>query len=111
METALTVRARNRERMDRLLETHDFVLSTSIPFTAPTVQQWIDNWKDGGSFAPYYTSETFMFNWLQLPAISVPVGFHDGMQIVGLPDSEPRMIQVAHAFMQKFGQQLRPTVS
>lgn len=115
MEEALKVRGRNRAKMDALLESHDFILSTTIPFTAPTVQQWSDNWKDGVSFAPFYTSETWMFNWLQLPAISLPIGLYKGMpiglQLVGKPDSEPRMFAAAAAFMAKFPQNARPPVS
>ena len=115
MEVAFRVRGRNRAIMDALLEEHDFILSTTIPFTAPSVQQWSDNWKDGVSFAPFYTSETFMFNWLQLPAISLPIGLYKGMpiglQIVGKPDSEPRMFAAAAAFMAKFPQSARPRIS
>jgi aspartyl-tRNA(Asn)/glutamyl-tRNA(Gln) amidotransferase subunit A len=115
MEAAMQVRARNRAKLDALFETHDFILSTTIPFTAPTVQQWSDDWKDGVSFAPTYTSETFMFNWLQVPAISIPIGLYKGMpiglQIVGRPDSEPRMFAAAAAFMAKFPQSARPTIS
>ncbi len=115
MEAAFKVRGRNRAIMDALLEDHDFILSTTIPFTAPTVQQWSDNWKDGVSFAPFYTSETFMFNWLQLPAISLPIGLYEGMpiglQIVGKPDSEPRMLAAAAAFMAEFPQRARPRIS
>lgn len=115
MEAAMKARGRNRAKLDTLFETHDFILSTTIPFTAPTVQQWSDNWKDGVSFAPTYTSETFMFNWLQLPAISIPIGFYKGMpiglQLVGKPDSEPRMFAAAAAFLNKFPQTARPKIS
>jgi aspartyl-tRNA(Asn)/glutamyl-tRNA(Gln) amidotransferase subunit A len=115
METALKTRERNRSRLDALLATHDFIVSTTIPFTAPTVERWDANWKDGVSFAPFYTSETFMFNWLQLPAISLPIGLYKGMpiglQLVGRPDSEPRMFAAAAAFMAKFPQMVRPPVS
>lgn len=115
MEAAFKVRGRNRARMDALLETHDFILSTTIPFTAPTVEQWNTNWQGGVAFAPHYTSETFMFNWLQLPAISLPIGLYKGMpvglQMVGKPDSEPRMFAAADAFMASFPQNARPRVS
>lgn len=115
MKAAMETRARNRAKMDALLGEHDFILSTTIPFTAPTVQQWSDNWKDGVSFAPYYTSETFMFNWLQLPAISIPIGLYKGMpiglQLVGRPDSEPHMLSAAAAFLEKFPQNARPKIS
>lgn len=115
MKAAMETRARNRAKMDALLREYDFILSTTIPFTAPTVQQWSDNWKDGVSFAPHYTSETFMFNWLQLPAISIPIGYYKGLpiglQLVGRPDSEPRMFAAADAFLEKFPQNKRPKIS
>jgi aspartyl-tRNA(Asn)/glutamyl-tRNA(Gln) amidotransferase subunit A len=115
MRAAMEARGRNRSKFDALLERYDFILSTTIPFTAPTVQQWSDNWKDGVNFAPTYTSETFMFNWIALPAISIPIGLYKGMpiglQIVGKPDSEPRMFAAAAAFMAKFPQAARPKIS
>jgi aspartyl-tRNA(Asn)/glutamyl-tRNA(Gln) amidotransferase subunit A len=115
LRAAMEARGRNRAKFDALLESHDFILSTTIPFTAPTVEEWDKNWKDGVSFAPVYTSETFMFNWIGLPAISIPIGLFKGMpiglQIVGKPDSEPRMFAGAAAFMAKFPQAARPKIS
>jgi aspartyl-tRNA(Asn)/glutamyl-tRNA(Gln) amidotransferase subunit A len=115
MRAAMEARGRNRAKFDALLEKHDFILSSTIPFIAPTVEAWDTDWKDGVSFAPFYTSETFMFNWLQLPAISIPVGFHNGMpiglQLVGRPDSEPRMFAAAAAFLAKFPQIIKPKIS
>jgi Asp-tRNA(Asn)/Glu-tRNA(Gln) amidotransferase A subunit family amidase len=115
MRAAMEARGRNRTKFDALLESHDFILSTTIPFTAPTVAQWDKDWRDGVSFAPIYTSETFMFNWIGLPAISLPIGLYKGMpiglQIVGRPDSEPRMFAAAAAFMAKFPQTARPKIS
>lgn len=115
MRAAMEARGRNRAKFDALLATHDFILSTTIAFTAPTVQQWSDNWKNGNSYAPIYTSETFMFNWIALPAISLPIGLYKGMpiglQIVGRPDSEPRMFAAAAAFMAAFPQSARPRIS
>jgi aspartyl-tRNA(Asn)/glutamyl-tRNA(Gln) amidotransferase subunit A len=115
MRAAMEARGRNRAKFDALLENHDFILSTTIPFTAPTVEQWDKDWKDGVSFAPIYTSETFMFNWIGLPAISLPIGLYKGMpiglQIVGKPDSEPRMFAAAAAFLARFPQTGRPNIS
>lgn len=114
IRAALKVRQYNRALFDAELEKYDFLLSPTAPFTAPTVEQWNESWKSL-SFAPRYTATTFMFNWLMLPAISVPIGFHQGMpvglQIVGKPDSEPRMLQLARAFMERFPQPNRPGVS
>lgn len=106
LREALAVLARNRARMDSVFLQHDFVLSPTIPFTAPTVEEWDRYWKDSWNqigFTKHYTCETFMFNWIALPAISVPIGLIDGMpvgmQIVGPPDSEPAMLRLAHAFL------------
>lgn len=114
MRAAMEARGRNRTRMDELLDRHDFILSPTAIYTALTVAQWNEAWKDQ-NYPPFYTAETFMFNWLQLPAISLPIGFVDGLpiglQIVGRPDSEPRMLAAAAAFMARFPQPRRPVVS
>jgi aspartyl-tRNA(Asn)/glutamyl-tRNA(Gln) amidotransferase subunit A len=58
---------------------------------------------------------TAMFNWLALPAVSVGCGFLDGLpvglQIVGPPGSDPKILRLAHAFRQAFPQDQRPPVS
>lgn len=114
MRAAMEARGRNRARMDDLLDRHDFILSPTAIYTAPTVPQWNEAWK-AVNYPPVYTAETFMFNWLQLPAISLPIGFLDGLpiglQMVGRPDSEPRMLAAASAFMARFPQTRRPAVS
>ena len=114
MRADFEVRGRNRARMDALLERYDFILSATAVYTAPNVEQWNENWK-APDYPPRYTAETFMFNWLQLPAISLPIGFHEGMpvglQMVGRPDSEPRMLAAAARFLERFPQDRRPGVS
>jgi aspartyl-tRNA(Asn)/glutamyl-tRNA(Gln) amidotransferase subunit A len=114
MRAAMQVRGRNRAKFDALLDRYHFILSATAVYTAPTVEQWNADWKDQ-NYPPFYTAETFMFNWLQLPAISLPIGFLNGMpiglQIVGRPDSEPRMLAAAAEFLTKFPQTLRPMVS
>lgn len=111
---ALQVRSRNRAIFDSELEKFDFLASPTAVFTAPTVEQWNQNWHKL-SYVPFYTATTFMFNWIMLPAISLPVGFLDGkpigMQLVGKPDSEPKMLQIAEAFMARFPQNTRPQIS
>ena len=53
-----------------------------------------------------------MFNFLAMPAISIPCGLVDdmpvGLQLVGLPDSEPRLLQLAQAFLTRFPKERRP---
>ena len=114
VRTALQVRKRNRAVFDGEFEKFDFLLSPTAVFTAPTVEHWAESWREL-SFAPQYTATTFMFNWIMLPAITLPVGFLNGMpvgiQLIGQADSEPRMLQVAEAFMARFPQNRRPEVS
>lgn len=114
MRAAMELRGRNRAKLDALLDHYDFILSATAIYTAPSVEQWNADWKDQ-AYPPFYTAETFMFNWLQLPAISLPIGFYNGMpiglQMAGRPDSEPRMLAAAAAFMAKFPQNRRPMVS
>ena len=66
----------------------------------------------GGSFAATYTAHTAMFNWLRFPAVSVPCGFVDGLpvglQIVGPPGSDDRILRAAQAFVRAFPRAERP---
>jgi aspartyl-tRNA(Asn)/glutamyl-tRNA(Gln) amidotransferase subunit A len=53
-----------------------------------------------------------MFNWLGMPAASVPCGHIDGLpiglQIVGPPHSEPLIFRAAAAFSKAFPRPERP---
>jgi amidase/aspartyl-tRNA(Asn)/glutamyl-tRNA(Gln) amidotransferase subunit A len=85
------------------------------------MEDWAAAWtSDGakyphGTFAPTYTVYTHMFNWLGFPAVSVPCGFIDGLpiglQIVGLPDREPKILQAVAAFLKAYPRNERPNVS
>ncbi|RYY29086.1 MAG: amidase [Sphingomonadales bacterium] len=115
LRAASEVRMRNRAKFDALLREYDVLMSPTIQFTAPTVEQWNASWRDVQKFAPTYTSDTFMFNWLGLPAMSIPVGFIDGMpiglQLVGPPDSEPKLFRLAQAYLSRFPRNERPPAS
>jgi Asp-tRNA(Asn)/Glu-tRNA(Gln) amidotransferase A subunit family amidase len=56
-----------------------------------------------------------MFNWLAFPAVSVPCGFVDGLpvglQIVGPPGSDARVMRLAVAFQKAFPRPEQPPVS
>jgi len=68
-----------------------------------------------GSFVPTWTGHTFMFNWLGWPALSVPAGFVQGLpvglQIIGRPNDEARIIAAGVAFARAFPQLERPPTS
>jgi Asp-tRNA(Asn)/Glu-tRNA(Gln) amidotransferase A subunit family amidase len=114
-------RGRNAARFAKLFRTHDLLLSPTTQRVAMPVEAWEAAWTTdgpkfaGGSFAPTYTSHTAMFNWLRFPAISVPCGHVDGLpvglQIVGAPGSEGRILQAAQAFLRAFPRDERPPVS
>jgi Asp-tRNA(Asn)/Glu-tRNA(Gln) amidotransferase A subunit family amidase len=56
-----------------------------------------------------------MFNWLAVPAVSVPCGFVDGLpvglQIVGPPASDARVMRLAAAFQKALPRDERPPAS
>jgi amidase/aspartyl-tRNA(Asn)/glutamyl-tRNA(Gln) amidotransferase subunit A len=118
--SALDSRQRNWQATRRVLRDHDVLLSATSQLVAPEVEVWDKAWTDGGhfvphgTFAPVYTSHTHMFNWLGFPAVSVPCGLLDGLpiglQIVGLPGSEDKILKVANAFQTAWPSQ-RPPIS
>jgi aspartyl-tRNA(Asn)/glutamyl-tRNA(Gln) amidotransferase subunit A len=119
---AIDLRDRNWRRFRDLLSTYDLLLSPTTQLLAPVVEDWASRWAGTGPvpfphdvFAPHYTSHTHMFNWLGFPAVSVPCGFVDGLpiglQIVGWPGREDKILRVADAFTRAFPMLERPPVS
>ncbi|HKT53327.1 MAG TPA: amidase family protein, partial [Caulobacteraceae bacterium] len=90
-ETFRTVTARN-----------DFILSPTTLEVAPTRKQWAI---DGipADFAGPFLAMTAFGNLIGWPAVTVPAGLVDGLpvglQIMGRPNSEPRIFQLAQAFL------------
>lgn len=115
---SLTNRKRNIDTFDRVFRNHDAVLAPTAQLTARKVKDWDDCWTGDGSrfnhgtFAGTYTSHVMLLNWLGIPAFSVPCGFVDGlpvgMQIIGKPGTEKKMLQIAQAFQKAFGRDERP---
>jgi Asp-tRNA(Asn)/Glu-tRNA(Gln) amidotransferase A subunit family amidase len=111
-------RGRNVDKFNRLFETYDVLLTPTAQLLARPVDEWNDCWTGDGSrfahgnFAGTYTSHVMLFNWLSMPAFSVPCGFVDGLpiglQIVGKRGSEAKMFRIAQAFEQAFPRNERP---
>jgi amidase/aspartyl-tRNA(Asn)/glutamyl-tRNA(Gln) amidotransferase subunit A len=107
---AIDVRDRNWRRFRAAFADYDLLISPTSQLLAPSIEDWAARWAGNGpvpfphgAFAPHYTSHTHMFNWLGFPAVSVPVGFVDGlpvgMQVVGWPGDDDKVLRAAHAFL------------
>jgi Asp-tRNA(Asn)/Glu-tRNA(Gln) amidotransferase A subunit family amidase len=115
---SMEARGRNVDKFNRLFEEVDVLLTPTAQLLAREVGEWNDCWTGDqsrfahGTFAPVYTSHVMLFNWLAMPAFSVPCGFVDGlpvgMQIVGKPGSEAKMFRIAQAFQKAFPRDERP---
>ncbi len=104
-EVAVRVReARQRiwTALRQVLSEADFIVTPTILSIAPTRKAWADSGIAQG-FSGLYTAMTGVANLLGWPAMSVPAGLVDGMpvglQILGKPKSEARMLQLAQAFL------------
>jgi aspartyl-tRNA(Asn)/glutamyl-tRNA(Gln) amidotransferase subunit A len=120
-ERALDARQRTWTSFRHVLSGDRVLLCPTMQMVSPTIEDWEIAWlRDGdkyphGTFVPSYTGYTHMFNWLAFPAISVPCGFVDGLpvglQFVGLPGSEGRLLRAANAYQAAFpGSSGRPPV-
>jgi aspartyl-tRNA(Asn)/glutamyl-tRNA(Gln) amidotransferase subunit A len=119
-DEAMDLRQRNWQRFRKFFRDHDLLVSPTSQILAPKVETWNSWWTTGadfhhGTFAPAYCSHTYMFNWLAFPAVSVPCGFVDGLpvglQIVGPPGSDAKVMRAATAFQKAFPRNERPPVS
>ena len=117
-DAAAAVRERTSARFRALFAENDLLLCPTIHSVAPKVEEfmeWIPNGMSIVEMVPgarRFAVYTALFNWLRFPAASVPCGFVDGLpvglQIVGPPGSDARVLRLAHAFTQSFPQPARP---
>ena len=120
-DAASDLRQRYWLKFRRLFRTYDLLLCPTTQSVAPELGTWRTWWSGPTSLADGvlgmdgYAICTAMFNWLGFPALSVGCGFVDGLpvglQIVGPPGSDPKILRLAHAFRQAFPQDQRPRVS
>jgi Asp-tRNA(Asn)/Glu-tRNA(Gln) amidotransferase A subunit family amidase len=101
------------DAFDRVFRDHDVLLAPTSQLVARTIEDWNNCWTGDGSrfahgtFAPVYTSHVMLLNWLAMPAFSVPAGFVDGLpvglQIIGKPGAEAKMLRIANALQKVIG--------
>jgi Asp-tRNA(Asn)/Glu-tRNA(Gln) amidotransferase A subunit family amidase len=95
MSISPKVRYRAKTRVTEMFERYDLLLSPTIGRTAfPSPAAHVTPWQ--------YVAYTYIVNAASCCAASVPVGFHEGlpvgMQIVGPPNGEARVLRAARAF-------------
>jgi aspartyl-tRNA(Asn)/glutamyl-tRNA(Gln) amidotransferase subunit A len=94
------------EGLRAVLQGHDFIICPTILCIAPTRSAWAHD-PSQSDMAGIYTAMTGVANLLGWPAMSVPAGQVNGMpvglQIFGRPNSEPRMLRLAQAFLETRG--------
>ena len=105
---AASARRRALGRFEALFERYDLLLCPTIHSVAPPVDDFARriptgfSLLQGGPGPDSYTVYTGQFNWLRHPAASVPCGTVDGLpiglQIVGPPGSDARLLRFARAF-------------
>ena len=117
-DEAAAVRQRTWTTFQTLFRDHDLLLCPTIHSVAPKIEDFMEWIPTGMSIvemvpgARRFAVYTALFNWLRFPAVSVPCGFVDGLpvglQIVGPPGSDVKVLRLAHAFTQAFPQTARP---
>jgi aspartyl-tRNA(Asn)/glutamyl-tRNA(Gln) amidotransferase subunit A len=121
LDAASALRQRNWLRFRRLFSAYDLLLSPTIHSVAPTLEVFSTRIPSAMSIveadagAMSYAVYTGQFNQLKFPATSVPCGFVDGLpvglQIVGFPGTDAKVLRLAQAFCAAFPQNHRPPIS
>ncbi len=121
IRAATALRHRNWLRFRKLFAEYDLLLCPTIHSVAPTIEVFATRIPsgmsivEGGPGPGSYSVYTGQFNLLKFPAVSVPCGFVDGLpvglQIVGFPGCDPKVLRLAHAFRRAFPHDQRPPAS
>ncbi len=120
LRSAAAVRQRNWLRFRKLFGEFDLLLSPTIHSVAPTLEVFARRIPsgmsivEGGPGPMSYAAYTGQFNLLKFPAVSVPCGFVNGLpvglQIVGFPGTDAKVLRLAQAFCRAFPRDERPPV-
>jgi len=83
----------------------DLLLAPTTIVLAPTQEESDETRGDCGALMGRIARNTRIFNYLGLPALSVPCGFASGglpigAQLIGKPFGEARLLRAGHAFQQ-----------
>jgi aspartyl-tRNA(Asn)/glutamyl-tRNA(Gln) amidotransferase subunit A len=118
IRAATALRHRNWLRFRKLFAQYDLLLCPTVHSVAPTIEVFAARIPsgmsivEGGPGPSSYSVYTGQFNLLKFPAVSVPCGFVDGLpvglQIVGFPGRDPKVLRLAHAFRRAFPHDQRP---
>ena len=100
----LRVRDELRRKARKALENVDFLVTPTTPFVAPALDE-VDRDDVYFSINGLCLRNTIAVNLLGLCAVSLPCGFTDdglpiGLQLIGHPRDEARLLRLAHAFEQ-----------
>ena len=116
---ASEVRQRNWLRFRKLFREYDLLLCPTIHRVASTIDVLASRIPSGLAIAEAtpgacaYAAYTGQFNVLRFPATSVPCGFVDGLpvglQIVGFPGTDSKVLRLARAFCAAFSRTERPS--
>jgi aspartyl-tRNA(Asn)/glutamyl-tRNA(Gln) amidotransferase subunit A len=99
---AMQIRTKLQEAMSAFFERYDILISPTIPFVAPKIDQNIDD-LFGGLSDPVGAGG----NLAGLPCVALPYGFAGpgklplGMQVVGRPFDEARVLSVAALYQSR----------
>lgn len=111
------IRQRMRQEYGEIFRRIDLIAMPTVPTTAPRLTEDRSPWQLADEpFAELVARYTRPFNFIHYPAISIPCGFSTqglpvGLQIVGQPLEEAKILLVAHAYERETGWSLRHPVA
>lgn len=105
-----------REAFLKAMESTDLLAVPTVPVPAPRLgQKRVEAGGQEYDVPPTLTRLTLPFNLVGFPALSLPIGFVDGLpvgvQLVARPFEEPVLLSFSDGYEEKFGMFARPEIS